>query len=63
MLSYISAMGGMFWFGLLFLGYLGVEALRIATTVWLSVWTGSTDSSEEGSSDALSPMFYLVCGG
>ncbi|GAX80189.1 hypothetical protein CEUSTIGMA_g7627.t1 [Chlamydomonas eustigma] len=59
MLSYISAMGGMFWFSLLFLGYLIVEALRIATTVWLSVWTGSTDSSEDGSPGTLSPMFYL----
>ena len=57
-LAYIRAMGGMFWFSLLASGYIGVEAIRIATTVWLSVWTGSTDTGKDGESH--SAMFYLV---
>ena len=35
-----------------------VEALRVATTVWLSFWTGQTDSSPQGNEH--SAMFYLV---
>ena len=56
--AYIKAMGGMFWFSFLAFGYLMVEAIRVATTVWLSVWTGSTDTGKAGS--AHTAMFYLV---
>ena len=55
--AFITAMGGPLWFIWLVLGYVSVEALRIATTIWLSFWTGQTDSSTDGGSSA---MYYLV---
>ncbi len=59
--KYIGAMGGMPWFLMLFLGYIGVEVLRVATTVWLSIWTGSSDAaSQGGGKEGYTPMFYLV---
>ncbi|GAX80188.1 hypothetical protein CEUSTIGMA_g7626.t1 [Chlamydomonas eustigma] len=58
--KYINAMGGMFWFLLLFLGYIAVELIRLATTVWLSIWTGSTDASQASGSQAASAFYYLM---
>ena len=60
MLAYIEAMGGRFSFFLLAVGYVGVEGVRVATTVWLSLWTGSTDAGGQGGEHNHSAMFYLV---
>jgi hypothetical protein len=59
-LKYINAMGGMFWFLLLLIVYIAVELIRMATTVWLSIWTGSTDASQSAGSQATSAFYYLV---
>ena len=60
--SFVLAMGGPLWFLWLALGYVLTEALRVATTVWLSIWTGRTDSSDaDGGDEGRTAMFYLVC--
>lgn len=55
--SYIGFMGGLLVFLYLLSSFVMVEVLRVCTNVWLSWWTGSTDSQDAGGK---SPMFYLV---
>lgn len=60
---FVTAMGGSFWLVWLAVSYLVVEVIRVATTVWLSIWTGSTDvSSDDEAADSRRAMFYLVRG-
>ena len=40
---YIRALGGIWGFGLLMSWFILVEAARLATTLWLSHWTGAAD--------------------
>ncbi|KAG1680183.1 hypothetical protein FOA52_000296 [Chlamydomonas sp. UWO 241] len=58
-LQYVSAMGGSALLLWLTFSFLGVEALRVATTVWLSFWTSTTDAAGRGGEVAHGPMFYL----
>ena len=41
---YITAMGGLLRFGLLMTWFVLVELCRVGATVWLSYWTGITES-------------------
>lgn len=50
---YMAAMGGAGVVGVLFLCYVLTEAIRLATSGWLTIWTDSTTPKTHG------PMFYL----
>ena len=41
---YITAMGGLLRFGVLMTWFVLVELCRVGATVWLSYWTGVTES-------------------
>ena len=60
-MQFVDAMGGRFWLVWIMLSYLVVEAIRVATTVCLSIGTGTTDeASGDGAADSRKAMFYLV---
>ena len=53
---YIRAMGGWIAFAFLAAGLISTEVARVAGTVWLSVWTNSTNA--EGKAPH-GPFYYL----
>lgn len=56
--AYVRAMGGSWAAVYLLASFLAVEVLRLAASVWLSIWTGDTEA--EGGSSEHSAVHYLA---